>query len=725
MLRRYFQVAFICLLVIEEPEGTFFLRHLLRPFNKGRQILRTRLTHFKSATTTKQPSRSKQGGVAVSAGSSCPFSGSAQCKLSGTSRLPEEKRRRELVDFFESTTLDIIASVGPEKAGGVLEQLNQKVLQATHISTLCPRRRIPCEAAHSFRQSDGTCNNLDRPTWGSVGECERRILPPNYGDGVSSPRSARSGRALPSARLVSLLVHDGTGRVRDVDERVTHLSVAFGQFLAHDLGFIPFVRLPPLESKMGGQPGDVDPVDMLPIPVPDKDPLSSRFHQSTVPFFRSLPCLGCRLGFREQANSRTSYADMSPVYGVSAAILTTLRLFRGGLLKSRTINGSEVLPPSTEPLNDNCSFPALAKICFRTGDFRCNEHTPLLLMHTIWLREHNRIARSLAARHPSWNDERLFQTTRRIVEAEYQHVVYNEFLPALLGEQITAANNLRPLGSGFTQYDKSVDATSINEFATAAFRFMHSNIDGEFLRLSASGERLPPRELDKEYFQLFDFSAVQNSVLRGLLKQPVRKFGRLGDRAVTQMLFRHPDSPFGLDLFAIDIERGRDHGTPPYAEYARRLLGISLRSFEDLHRHKLMPRDVAELYADIYEDVHDVDLFSAGMSEHSLPDASVGRTFAAIIAEQFRRLKEGDRFYYEHRGQAGSFNEDQLNSIRSVTFASVICENSQALRTIQRLAFLLPSDNNPVMKCSELQRLDLSFWDDPSAVLQRHVSVNN
>ncbi|KAL1424571.1 hypothetical protein MTO96_020039 [Rhipicephalus appendiculatus] len=225
------------------------------------------------------------GGVDVSAGSRCPFSSGSHCKASLTSTLPDEKRRRELVDFFESTTLDIIKSVGPEQAAEVLESLNRRVIEATHISNLCPRRRLRCHADLPFRQPDGICNNLEHPEWGSAGVCERRILSPEYGDGVSSPRKARSGRPLPSSRLISLLVHDGSGLFREPDERVSQLSIGFGQFLGHDLGFTPFLRLSPLELKMGREPGELSPDDAMPIKVPDKDPLSARFHQSTLPFF--------------------------------------------------------------------------------------------------------------------------------------------------------------------------------------------------------------------------------------------------------------------------------------------------------------------------------------------------------------------------------------------------------------------------------------------------------
>lgn len=70
---------------------------------------------------------------------------------------------------------------------------------------------------------------------------------------------------------------------------------------------------------------------------------------------------------------------------------------------------------------------------FISGDNRVNQNPHLVTMQTVFLREHNRIARCLKQLNSHWNDERVYQETRRIVIAMYQHIVYQEYLPLVLG----------------------------------------------------------------------------------------------------------------------------------------------------------------------------------------------------------------------------------------------------------------------------------------------------
>ena len=72
-------------------------------------------------------------------------------------------------------------------------------------------------------------------------------------------------------------------------------------------------------------------------------------------------------------------------------------------------------------------------IFFLTGDQRVNQYTGLTVLHIVWIRLHNKYANQLALINPKWDDERLYQETKKIVAALVQHITYNEYLPSVLG----------------------------------------------------------------------------------------------------------------------------------------------------------------------------------------------------------------------------------------------------------------------------------------------------
>jgi len=106
-------------------------------------------------------------------------------------------------------------------------------------------------------------------------------------------------------------------------------------------------------------------------------------------------------------------------------------------------------------------------------------------MHTLFLREHNRIAFELSSINSQWDDEIIFQETRRIVVAEYQHIIYNEWLPIIIGRNYMEVFGILPLYDGFySGYDSNVDASVSNAFTTAAFRMGHTLVQGVFRYLT-------------------------------------------------------------------------------------------------------------------------------------------------------------------------------------------------------------------------------------------------
>ena len=108
-----------------------------------------------------------------------------------------------------------------------------------------------------------------------------------------------------------------------------------------------------------------------------------------------------------------------------------------------------------------------------------NEQPTLAVLHTLFMREHNRVAKKLSQINPTWNDETVFQEARRIVVAEWQHIVYNEWLPVILGQNYMNRYGLFPLTQGFsTAYRTDFDPRITNAFAAAAFRVGHTLIPG-------------------------------------------------------------------------------------------------------------------------------------------------------------------------------------------------------------------------------------------------------
>ncbi|XP_054715544.1 uncharacterized protein LOC129225022 [Uloborus diversus] len=583
------------------------------------------------------------------------------------------------------------------------------------------RASLPCDHTTPFRSASGWCNNIQNPHWGKSLVILQRILPPRYHDGVSGPRSVGvSGRPLPSARLVSATVHYDTEAPH---ARYSLALMQWGQFLDHDLTLTPMHEAHgrrPLDCKSCDSAISVHP-ECLPIPIPPGDPFFPAVFQNAskncISFARSLAGQ-LTLGRREQMDQVTSYIDASNMYGSDACEARMLRSNEGGRLNStrHPSGGKDLLPQDVT--NVECRAPS--GLCFESGDIRASEQPGLTSMHTIWMREHNRIADELARINPHWNDETIYQNVRRIVAAMMQHITFTDFLPRVLGEKLMKDMEL----SSSHQYDPTCDATIFNEFASAAYRFGHTLLKPMFRRLISGYKVLAnkqPIRLRKAFFNpdaLYERNAI-DEVWRGLLSSSVEVFDHSITSEVTNHLFENSQIPFsGMDLVSLNLQRGRDHGLPPYNEYRAYCNRTRAKSFDDLKED--IPEYIVQRLKNVYEHVDDIDLFTGGISEKSMYGALVGPTFSCIISKQFVNLKKCDRFWYETQDAFLRFTQDQLSEIRKTRLSKVICDNSDTIETVQMKAFDVPDDFlNPRMPCKSLPSLDLNHWrDKPSCELE-------
>ncbi|RUS84195.1 hypothetical protein EGW08_008035, partial [Elysia chlorotica] len=505
-----------------------------------------------------------------------------------------------------------------------------------------------------FRTIDGYCNNLVNPVWGTPGWPFKRILPSRYDDSSNAPRTKSvTGTHLPSARTVSRLLHTRDS-VDTESEKLTSMFTQFGQFLDHDIGLTPKTRVSFLMSSRP-LPGTCF---TIAIPQPD-----TTFNKTCMNFVRSKVFSP---SFKEQGNAVTSFIDGSQIYGSSLQQQKSLREFRGG---------NECIPPP--------------------GDVRVNEQPMLSALHLVFHRYHNHIADLLSAYNIVWDDERVFQETRKIMGAILQHIVYSEYLPPLLGPVIMGNYRLRE--SIFYRYKPDTDPRMINSFATAAFRFGHSMVPGHLM----FGDKRKP--LDSLFFSPHHIQHSENSVLAGLIRgtvtSPSQKSDRFFSPAVSHNLFSDEATGRSLDLVSLNIQRGRDHGLPSYTAFrgACRLPALTGAEPE------------IQDFLKVYSDINDIDLFSGGLSEPHVYGGAVGPTFACIIAQQFKDLKYGDRFWFETTDSTTGFTTDQLKSIKKVSLASILCAAS-GIKSTPWFVFRKTSIMNPEAACSEIHQLNLSHW---------------
>jgi len=515
-------------------------------------------------------------------------------------------------------------------------------------------------AAHAqpIRPIDGSFNNVQNPEWGSVDTRLVRAAPAAYGDGVSTPAGA--GRVDP--RVISNSCAD-QGRDPIWSDRVlTSMTIFWGQFLDHDIDLT--------EPPAG-------PVEPMMITVPADDPFFNPDDTPVLPFLRSRydHTTGTGPGNpREQVNQISAYIDGSAVYGDTPARAAALRTGFQGKLR---VGPGDLLPLNTLGLGMANPFGVPDEILYAAGDVRGNENPALTTLHTIFVREHNRRCDELLLTSPFMPDEQLYQSARRWVGSLMQHITYHEFLPALLGPDAPGP---------YAGYDTAINAGIANEFAHAAYRMGHTMVNPMLPRFGDDGQPFADGHLDL----LTSFFNPAPVAEEGGLDAIVRGLTRTASQEIDMQIvddlrnFLFPAGSGGMDLASVNIQRGRDHGLASYNAH-RIAYGLpAATTWADV----TSDTNVQQALAELYTSPDDADLWVVGLAEDHLPGASLGPTFTAIIADQFARLRDGDRYWYE-RIHAAS----ELDEIRSTTLRDVI-ERNTGVTLLQPNVFYLSVDFN-------------------------------
>ncbi|RIA89881.1 heme peroxidase [Glomus cerebriforme] len=591
----------------------------------------------------------------------------------------------------------------------------------------------------TIRSYDGTCNNLKHNNWGAPNRVyDRGFFPAFYDDSFSG-----SPKINIDCRLLSNVLADNgqpptfTGNPLGDDvlssTRKSVFELFFGQLINHDLedaalqSSTPGISIGDITNDFvfNTQPGNM------------WNPNGTQYMTLTLSLGRVLNST------LYPANKGNSYLDLSAVYGDNPDDAFGLRERTNGLMtlskfvtdggvynaKLGKVTVENVAPsPQDSDVAPSLNVPAIpVEEAMVSGDYRASENVQLAMMHTLWIREHNFQAKKVLADNPklAGNDEEIFQMARRITIAEYQHIVFEEFLPAAIGFKMP------PYGG----YDENIYADTTAVFAAAAFRYGHSQVrpynivDGctedpivlhpDFQSPDTHPNRFfyvgraiavdpPPGSLLTH--DAYDYTPARMIALASgsngngfdnIMVSMLRELAADFDLMITTPL-RH--MPAIIDLFATDIGRGRLAGLQPYNVYR-----AAYHPAGDLYSNPACDINAAEDSLECFSIITSNQTLAANLKYYygkvNTIDAIIGMfaedrqspifplppTIANIIKEEFVKKRYADRFWYE----GDTFTAEEQALIKTVTMKQIIERNTNVIN-VQANAFKNPGVNDPM-----------------------------
>ena len=503
---------------------------------------------------------------------------------------------------------------------------------------------LPAVFPSEFRSVDGSGNNAANPLFGSAPTPLLRQVKPDFGENSPAAGVRRSARDISNIIVAQdHMVPSAAG--------VSDYLWQWGQFIDHDMG-LTTTTVPP---------------EHMNIQVPLGDPWFDPNGTGTQSIAMDRSTWIMIDGARQPMNVDTAFIDASQVYGSDAARAMELRTLDGtGRLKT---SEGDLLPYN---VNGFPNAPDTSPGYFLAGDVRSNEQVGLTAMHTLFLREHNYWAGVLHANNPALDEEGIYQRVRAIIGAEIQVITYRDFIPLMLGP-----NALPP----YTGYHPEVNPGIANVFSTAAFRVGHTMLSPTLLRLDANNQSIGDLSLADSFFSPTQISGPGiEPYLRGLAKQVDQEVDCYLVDGVRNFLFGPPGAG-GFDLASLNIQRGRDHGLPRY-NVVRTQLGLARKAtFADV----TSDFELQTKLATAYDSPDDMDVWVGGLAEDHVNGGLVGELFFTVLRDQFTRLRDGDRFWYQ-----SYLPPSLVTRVENQTLSTIIKRNTPIGHELQANVFVVP-----------------------------------
>jgi len=394
--------------------------------------------------------------------------------------------------------------------------------------TLRAQKNVNVTLLQNIRPIGGSGNNVTHPFLDPVpGSAEINLAPLDF-----APHSRNGLITGSNPREISNVIAGGTGakgqNAETEDPAASAWLYVFGQFVDHDLD---------LESTPANSAA-------INITVPPDDP-----------FFPPNTTIDMTRDARSRRtntiiNTAAGYLDLSQVYGSTQSVANSLRNPDGSMMTS---DSGQALP--------------VVNGVFVAGDPRVMENPELTAVDVLFVREHNWWVATLSHEHPDWSAQQLYDMAKAITTAEYQNIIYKEFLPVLIG------NAIRP----YRGYNAAVAAQVTQEFSTAAFRLGHSQVSDEQTGLDNAGNVTFVESLAQSFFNIpaIDEANGFDPLLRGISADNAEATDVYTVATLRNLLF----APLvggdvdQMDLIAIDIQRERDVGLGTLNE-TRQALGL-------------------------------------------------------------------------------------------------------------------------------------------------------